>query len=330
MFNKIKNLFRPIRDVVFAFSGFLYDFGRFVRYAGYRSNADDFVVRYRLIKVYHAIEKSLSFRQRRDGSGWGVATELMHRLTRYESTRPEGANLDFHANVALKVLDQFQSAGSYEGRERKVIEEFLSSHRNLPDVPGGAMSFSIKELQRGVLESPEDFFFSRYSVRDYSPRKVDNESIERAVKLAAKSPSACNRQAWHVYFTDDRREIDLTLSHQSGNRGFGQDVPCLLLITADLRAFDNAGERYQHWIDGGMFSMSIIYALHSIGIGSCCLNWSKGPVSDRKLRQCIDIPDEESLIMMLAVGYPNDNLKVCESPRDRVESIFSRLSFKAN
>lgn len=330
MSENVKNLFRPIRDVVFVLFGFLYDFSRFVRYAGYKSNSGGRVARYRLIKVYHAIEKSLSFRVRKDGSGWGVATELMKRLTRYESTRPEGEMFDFHANVALKVLDRFQAAGSYEGKERKAIEEFLSCHSDSPDVPGGVRAFSLRELQLGVLESPEDFFFSRYSVRDYSSRKVDKELIERAVKLAAKSPSACNRQAWHVYFTDERREIDLALSHQSGNRGFGQDVPCLLLITADLRAFDNAGERYQHWIDGGMFSMSIIYALHSLGIGSCCLNWSKGPLSDRKLRQCIDIPNEESLVMMLAVGYPNDSIKVCESPRDRVESIFSRLSFKAN
>ena len=49
----------------------------------------------------------------------------------------------------------------------------------------------------------------------------------------------------------------------------------LLIIAMDLKAFVPAHERYQHWIDGGMFSMSIIYALHSLGLSSCCLNWSK-------------------------------------------------------
>lgn len=328
MLFRLKHVVRFFRDLLFAFSGFLYDFFRFARYSGYKNSATGYVARYRLIKVYHAIEKSLSFRDRKASSGWAVATELMHRLKRYESAN--NGLRDFHAQAALNVLNQFEKASSYDCVEKNVISEFVASRTENSKAPGGAKVFLKEDLQKGKLETPEDFFFSRYSVRDYSSESIDIGLVERAVALAAKSPSACNRQAWHVYFTDKRKEIDLALSHQSGNKGFGQEVPLLLLITADLRAFDNAGERYQHWIDGGMFSMSIIYALHSLGLGSCCLNWSKGPVSDIKLRKCVGIPDEESLVMMLAVGYPNASIKVCESPREGVDSIFSKLTFKVS
>src|SRR3546814_1994141 len=75
--------------------------------------------------------------------------------------------------------------------------------------------------------------------------------------------------------SSDLEIIDRALSLQNGNRGFGHEIPCLLILCTDLSAFDTAGERYQHWIDGGMFSMSLVWALHALGYSSCCLNWSK-------------------------------------------------------
>src|SRR3546814_8739546 len=89
-------------------------------------------------------------------------------------------------------------------------------------------------------------------------------------------------QASYVYCLQSREIIDRALSLQNGNRGFGHEIPCLLILCTDLSAFDTAGERYQHWIDGGMFSMSLVWALHALGYSSCCLNWSKTPSDGRK------------------------------------------------
>src|SRR3546814_11150576 len=86
-------------------------------------------------------------------------------------------------------------------------------------------------------------------------RSVPSAVIEEAVELALHSPSVCDRQASYVYCLQSREIIDRALSLQNGNRGFGHEIPCLLILCTDLSAFDTAGERYQHWIDGGMFSM---------------------------------------------------------------------------
>jgi hypothetical protein len=87
-------------------------------------------------------------------------------------------------------------------------------------------------------------------------------------------------------------------------------------------------EHYQHWIDGGMFSMSVVYALHSLGVASCCLNWSQSPTNDKLLRSRLDIKDNHSIIMMLAVGLPNDNNNVCISARRPISEIYSTLKLK--
>ena len=57
-------------------------------------------------------------------------------------------------------------------------------------------------------------------------------------------------------------------------------------------------ERNQGWIDGGMFAMSLIYAFHALGIGTCCLNWAVDSRTDRTLRSVVSMPDHEAVIMM--------------------------------
>lgn len=149
------------------------------------------------------------------------------------------------------------------------------------------------------------------------------------MRLAVKAPSACNRQPWKVYHTTDPHKRDAALALQAGNRGFGHKIPNLLIVTADLRAFMPGEERYQIWIDGGIFSMSLIQAFHSLGIGTCCLNWSVSPKRDKQLRKIFNIDPSQSVIMMLAAGYPRSENFVCASKRPSVETFLEELEFSS-
>jgi hypothetical protein len=71
--------------------------------------------------------------------------------------------------------------------------------------------------------------------------------------------------------------------------------------------------------------MSLVWALHSRGIGSCYLNWSAELEQDLKLRQVADIPDSENIITLLAVGNLPDRFLVAGSPRrDLSDVLFFR------
>src|SRR3546814_11683998 len=74
-----------------------------------------------------------------------------------------------------------------------------------------------------LFRSPQNFFRTRASVRDYSSAPVPSAVIEEAVELALHSPSVCNRQASYVYCLQSREIIDRALSLQNGNRGFGHE-----------------------------------------------------------------------------------------------------------
>lgn len=318
---RIKAALRPLRNVLWAGAGFAYDFSRFVRYGGWRGRADARKRDYKAVKTYHRLEKCLSFRVRRTNSGWAAAGDLVGLL---ETRGADSPAMGYHETVGVKVLRDFNANSDGGGSTAQRVSAFLDRVRLAPE-EGGVIEQSAEQLLAGRLDDPERFFLSRHSVRDFGPAPVPRALIERAVRLAMKTPSVCNRQAWHVYQLDRRESIDRALALQNGNRGFGHDVPCLLLITADLRAFDTHGERFQHWVDGGMFAMSMVLALHALGLGACCLNWSRGAGDDRRLRRRVAIDPAHTLIMMMAVGYPSEHLKVCYSARRPLGSVLTYL-----
>lgn len=320
--DKIKSKLRPAKNMIFAGAGFAYDYFRFIKHCGWRKGGPQ-KRDYRAVKIYHRLEKSLSFKNQKQGGGLTAATDL---LRHFHESDFEIKDAGFQERVGIKVLHDFTHHFNGQTIDIAQIKEFCSKSSKHEEPEGGVLQYSAQLLQRGVIENPEDFFMSRYSVRSFSQQPIEQEKISRAIQLAMKSPSVCSRQAWHVYHLYDRKSIDAALSLQNGNKGFGHEIPCLLIITADLQAFDTASERYQHWIDGGMFSMSIVYTLHALGLGSCCLNWSKGPTDDLKIRKKLGLQDAHSIIMMLAVGYPAEEFMVCSSARRPLSEVYTPIN----
>ena len=304
----------------------MYDFKRFYKYGGWSANLNDsFQRNYKVVKKYHSIEKSLSFRDRKQGSGWEAVGELVNLL---ENIRDDEM-LGFHEKVSINVLQKFLDVEQGLNDEHLVCRnramELVMKFKTSEDQTGGVKTYGSRILEKGTLKNPENFFLTRSSVRDFANTKVSNDDVCRAISLAQKTPSVCNRQSSHVYQMVDSTLIEKALRYQNGNRGFGHTIPCLLIITSDLVAFDTSGERYQHSIDGGMFSMSLVMAFHSIGLSTCCLNWNCSGGNDLKLRKLINIRPEHTVVMMLAVGYPREKIKICASERRPLNEIYTQL-----
>lgn len=314
---------KPLGRALKAANGFLYNFIRYCRYSGYKADFSNSRMRnYQSVKIYHTLEKSMSFKDRNPSSGWTNAFLLLNICK--EANKHE--NIGYHDEVALSILEKFISFEASKDRPEAIkIRSELRKLDFYSDIDHGSYLFTEKEMKKGVLDAPEDFFMSRYSLREFSQKVVEESIVKKAIWLAMKTPSACNRQPWFVYHITDPKIKKSALGFQSGNRGFGDRIPNLLIITADLNAFIPGQEHYQHWIDGGMFSMSVIYALHSLGVASCCLNWSQTPHLDKELRKEINIQGNHSIMMMLAVGWPDEKNTVCVSPRRPFDEIYISL-----
>ena len=269
----------------------------------------------------------MSYKRRRPESGWSTAFLLLQELKKSQKY----GNIGCHDQNGVHVLRTFVNMSeNIDTDYAKIIKKEIDSFKpGILDISAPAtLNLQVAKMREGVLDNPESFFNSRYSLREFKDSVVPLEAIEKVINLAIKTPSVCNRQPWHVYHSSDRFVIDSALKYQNGNKGFGHKVPNLMIITTDLRAFSPGTEHYQHWIEGGLISMSIIYALHATGIASCCLNWSQAPRSDLKLRKALDIKPSHTIIMMLAFGYPNDDNVVCGSYRRPLHEVYTALKVR--
>ncbi len=306
--------------------GFFYDFKRVLSYGGWRGNSYNLTQRnYQLAMQYHGLEKSMSYRNRKRDSGWSRAQTVLHLI----KIASNSGDIGYHDRAAKNVLKKFIDLPENKNTEKGILVKKELEKINFDSLDiHGTREYGIDEFNKGILKNPEEFFFSRRSLREFSSEIVDEAVIKRAVTLAMKSPSVCNRQEWHVYHTSDSDLKEKALRYQAGNRGFGHKIPNLVIITTDLEAFFSGKEHYQHWIDGGIFSMSLIYALHSLGVASCCLNWSQSPKNDKLLRSLVDIKQNHTVIMLLAIGWPNIKNKVCASARRPIQEVYSLLKKK--
>lgn len=321
----IRNLYRMLLALKF----FIYDYIRFLKYGGWKADMSDLELRnYNIAMVYHGLEKSLSYKQRNQNSGWRNAFQIIDLLL----IAQQNNNIGFHDKKAKKVLEAFLNLPENLNDERAMAikNKLLAIEIDEPndEQSYGYIEYSDNDFKKGILQNPEEFFFSRYSLREFKDELVSDEEIKKAIALTMKTPSVCNRQAWGIYHSSKKDVKDIVLTYQYGNKPFGENIPNLIVITTDLKAFFSPDEHYQHWIDGGLLSMSLMYALHSIGIASCALNWSAKPKNDKAIRKYLNIKPNHTIIMVLAVGYPNYKNKVCASPRRPIEEVYTELEIK--
>jgi nitroreductase len=295
------------------------DLGRFAWWSSaFRQNYSEFSLEARLIAVAHRIEKAYSLPETRPGFGRNTLCELIDLIKLYEQRGYSKDRLGYRMST-------------------RAVRYYLEEHR-ARNIPLGPMEV---ELERRVgktgLETiiqpvqkyrPGDGFSklarSRVSIRNFLEKSVDFSLIHQAVETARYTPSVCNRQAWRVHAFHDLGMKQKLLALQGANRGFGPQADWVLVITADLGSFLNVKERFEVYVDGGLFSMSLMYAFSDLGLGTCALNWCAKPSKDRRMRRLTRIGGPEEIIMLMAVGYYADNVQAAYAEKRSPEEILIR------
>lgn len=303
-----------------------YDRDKFVRYSGTSpAKPDPVTIAASLTIAYHGIEKGLSMENTRPG----FAVPKIQQILKY-TRQLEAAGYDCLATQAsrgsmAKYVQWHDERGHPLPAElERDIRAFVAENKQY--YPGGAVKLTKADIEQAADFDYSRFVNTRYSVRHFTGEPVTPEQIEKAVSIAIKTPRSCNRETRRVYVAYDQDLRDEILTHQDGNRGFGNKLGALLIITADVREFVMIGERTQMYTDGGLFTMSLTYALHSMALGTCFLNWSADCDQDKSFRAAFDIEDHELIITMLGVGQLPDEFDVCASPAPEVGDILSEIT----
>ncbi|MBO8219570.1 nitroreductase family protein [Prochlorococcus marinus] len=276
---------------------------------------------------YHKLEKGLSLKKVKPnfGSDSKVISKII-KLTEYYIDK-----FDYQDPIVISVYDALNDYLIWHKQKKidileKPLIKFIEKYKHLKLIKsdqkyGGIISQNKKDILEKITYLNEDFFRSRRSIRNFSDIEVDNNLIMECVnKALIGTPTVCNRNINKVYVIDDYYKRKLILSLQNGNKGFGIHASKILIITSKLNCFFHPIERREPYISGGMFSMSLLYALHSNSLASCCLNWDVSPDKDIKLKNILRIKNE-SVIMLIALGHYKEKFNVAVSKKKCLKNV---------
>jgi nitroreductase len=173
----------------------------------------------------------------------------------------------------------------------------------------------------------------RYSCRDFSPAPLEEGQINALVEAALASPSAMNRQPWHISVITDKKLIDeldsagmevlLAAEDKSGyerikSRGgkIFYDAPCMIMVSTDTAHYS--------LMDCGIMSQNVSLAAHSLGLGSVICGMAGIPLSGPKggeFKSRMKFPEGDDFGIAILVGAANSGKEPHEFDRAKVTYI---------
>ncbi len=269
-----------------------------------------------ITRLYHTIEKGLSYENYRAGFGKENIDKLLLTLEQYVA---KGFNTStFFYETALSCLCAYIQKNKEYGYDDTILESRLKKLPGRANSYGGTIVVSAPEHPENLTY--EQVIKCRHSIRHFSNVPIDINLIKDAIILAQHTPSACNRQCWKTRIIADKDKITSILANQNGNRGFGQEFDKLLVVTADLRAQQRGREMFQAFIDGGMYAENVLNCLYCKGIGSVPLSASLITSQEKKVRSVVGMDDAEVLILFIGIGYyPDGEFHTARSERKTIE-----------
>lgn len=277
----------------------------------------------KIMLLMHALEKGMSFPKDRI-FGKEKANSLVIILEQY-LIKYECNNICI---IALNVLSEYlkQTNSTDNQKIRKKISTLLQKYKdNIVENYAG-----VKKVMGPFVfnkEYIESFYKSRASVRDFSNVKVSDEEIKSALKIATTTPTACNRQTCRIHAYRDKVLIDKILDNQLGNQGWANKATILFIITSNVSYFNCGYERYQAFIDGGLFAMNFDMGLHLNNIASCFKMYVRTPQIDKKFRKISNIPENKVPILLILAGhYPSYEITSPKSVRISEDNPFEILT----
>lgn len=186
--------------------------------------------------------------------------------------------------------------------------------KNNPDNYGGSFIIDRNLKKNNKKKSYKELVENRFTIRNFENSEVLNSQITQIIKMATKSPSACNRQSTRVVVVRSESIIKQVLEVQGGFRGYV--LPSVLLATVvDMRAYSNYTDRNMAYVDGGLFTMSIVYGIEYEGLGACLLNTSFTNKKERTIRKLLQMNKSERFIAIIAIGNLKEKNYVAKSHR---------------
>lgn len=277
---------------------------------------------YLLRRNVHRLEKGLLMKPRRDLFALDYITETVES---YEQTLlAQSATCSTGSDElvwAHDVLSQYFSVVATHPVTNELRERFSKlesvTHSETPRIPYKRDLSNLSMSYDDLLKLSQ----RRRSVRWYLQKDVPRDSIDKAVTIAALSPSACNRQPFEFRIFDEPELVQKISSIPMGTTGFSENFPAIAVVIGKLRAYFSERDRHVIYIDASLASMSFMYALETLGLSSCPINWPDIEGKESEMANLLGLEPDERPIMLISIGYPDPDGMVAYSQKKPLDQL---------
>lgn len=274
-------------------------------------------LKYNFLLNTHILEKGLGHIDFRERFGDSVLKELSLNIKEWNKYNYD--KTDFPYQNAISALNAYynkhKTAGTdikfmYSYFSEKIMEEIVSNHSDF----GGTKYIKKEEVLS--YNSFQELSEKRFSFRNFSNKELSLDKIKLAVAIAKKSPSSCNRQSIRARVLKDKDLIQRVLEL---HRGLKECPPVLIMLTYDEECYPNGKTRNLGFVDGGLFMMSLCYALHELGLSQTIINGTQGFKTAREIKNIYQAKKLEKIVGFIAVGNMEEEMLIGKSSRTELD-----------
>lgn len=164
---------------------------------------------------------------------------------------------------------------------------------------------------------------TRYSVRSFSDKDVEQNKIKHILEAARYAPSACNFQPCLFIVIEDKQTRFL-FSEVYDKKWF-LEAPVIIAVCCDRSKSWKRKDRKDFGdIDAAIAMDHLTLAAAEQGLGSCWI----GAFNEQKARELLKLPEYIEPIAFTPIGYPN-----CPGPekqRKKLQETVYGNNFKAS
>ncbi|AZR73016.1 NADH dehydrogenase [Anoxybacter fermentans] len=144
----------------------------------------------------------------------------------------------------------------------------------------------------------------RRSVRKFKPDPIPDPTIGRILDCGRMAPSAGNIEPWFFYVVKNN---DIKHKLAQCSESWIENAPVLIVVVADydqvMKRYGERGRDLYVLQDTAAATQNMLLAAHGYGIGSCWV----GDFDDQKVKQILQIPEEQKPVAIIPLGYPVEN-----------------------
>lgn len=294
--------------------------GKSAYYSSLKNNNDfEFLLR----RNIHRIEKGLIMIPRRPVFARDYIVETVEAFRDF-SNQQSKSNLSQEYFWYKDVLDEYFLAVDNSDSTVKKAKLIYSQSNNNNESNQVKRKPYVRDFKNKITyDDMYELSRQRRSVRWFEQRKVDRDLLDKAFLVANQSPSACNRQPFEFLVYDDAEMVKKISNCSIGMTGFKENVPGIIVLKGNLSAYFSERDRHIIYIDGGLAAMSFMFALETLGLSSCPINWPDVEKNEKKLANLLGLDKYERPIMLIAYGYPNKDALVPYSEKKSLNNIRS-------